>query len=160
MLYVATRKDGPVDAAPSIAVNQDASSLIFLHASTAPGASRMAYDIPHNFEDTADLLGWYEVVYADGYVVTLPVRSAVNILHWSRAKDSTAHPYQTAAVDLTAADGRPVTFYRWEWTNPRFGKVIREVRLKGSSGFLRSDGTTISNGILLAGLSYVPKRSR
>lgn len=158
MLYVATRNDGQPDAAPAIAVNQDASSLVFLHASTARGMSRMAYNLPHDFEDTADLLGWYEVVYEDGYTITLPIRSEVNILQWSRAKDSVARPYQTVAVDLSPAPDKPVTFYAWEWANPRLGKAIKEVRLKGSAGFKRFDGATISNGIVLAGLSCVPKR--
>jgi hypothetical protein len=146
-------------AAPSIPVNRDAGSLIFLHASTARGMSRMSYALPHNFDDTADLLGWYEIVYEDGYTVTVPVRTEVNILHWNRAKDSVAHPYQTVAVDLSAAADQPVTFYAWEWTNPRFGKVIREVRLKATSGFKRFDGSVMpNNGIVLAGLSYVPTR--
>lgn len=154
LLYAATRKEGAPDAAAAIAVNQDVSSLIFLHASTARGASRMAYSIPHNFDDTADLLGWYEVVYEDGYTLSVPIRSEVNILEWNRGANSVAYPYQAAAVSL----GAGVTFYAWEWTNPRLGKVIREVRLKGTSGFKRVDGTAISNGVVLAGLSYVPKR--
>lgn len=158
LLYVETRASGAVDASPAIPVNQDASSLIFLHASAARGASRMAYNLPHDAADTADLLGWYEVVYDDGYTISLPVRSEVNILEYNRRADSTAYPYQATAVDLAATAARPATFYAWEWTNPRPGKVIREVRLKGSAGFRRFDGTPITNGVVLAGLSYVPKR--
>jgi hypothetical protein len=104
------------------------------------------------------LLGWYEVVYEDGYVVTLPIRCEVTILQWSRGANSMAHPYQTVAMDLSATAGQPVTFYAWEWTNPRLGTVTRDVRLKGTSGFKRFDGTAISNGVVLAGLNYVPQR--
>jgi hypothetical protein len=154
LLYAATRKQGGVDASPAIEINRDASSLVFLHASAARGVSRMAYALPHDFDDTADLLGWYEVVYEDGYVITVPVRSEVNILEWNRRPDSAAYAFEASPVDL----GNAVTFYAWEWTNPRLGKAIREVRLNGTSGFRRYDGTPISNGIILAGVSYVPKR--
>jgi Glycosyl hydrolase family 20, domain 2/Glycosyl hydrolase family 20, catalytic domain len=160
LIYAATRKQGPVDASPAIEINQDASSLVFLHASAARGASRMAYTLPHDFADTADLLGWYEVVYEDGYIITAPVRSEVNILEWNRDSrpNQAAYAFETSPVEIGTGAGRPVTFYAWEWTNPRLGKVIREVRLKGTSGFRRFDGTPISNGIILAGISYVPKR--
>ena len=110
--------------------------------------------------DTADLLGWYEVVYEDGFVITVPLRSEVNILDWQamHRKNSVSYPFQATAVEVGALAGQPATFYAWEWTNPRLGKVIREVRLKGTSGFKRFDGSAISNGVVLAGVSYVPKR--
>jgi len=55
----------------------------------------------------------------------------------------------------------PVTFFAFEWTNPRLGKRIREVRLKGTSGFRYYGGEPAAqNAILLAGLSTVRKRSR
>lgn len=154
-LSIATRKDGPVDVSPAIPVHQDASSLVFLHASANRGTSRMAYGLPHDFDDTADLLGWYEVVYEDGFTIDVPIRSEVNILEWKRGPNSVAYPFEASAVEL----GASATFYAWEWTNPRLGKVIREVRLQGTSGFKRLDGAAISNGVILAGLSYVPKRT-
>ena len=50
-----------------ISINEDVSSLIFLHASALPAGNQKAYfNIPDNF-DAADVLGWYEIVYEDGY---------------------------------------------------------------------------------------------
>jgi hypothetical protein len=46
----------------SIPIKDDVSSLIFLHASAKPAENKYAdYNIPDYF-DSADLLGWYEVV--------------------------------------------------------------------------------------------------
>jgi hypothetical protein len=51
----------------NIVVNEDVTSLIFLHASALPAGNQKAYfNIPNMF-DSPDLLGWYEVVYEDGY---------------------------------------------------------------------------------------------
>ena len=41
-----------------------------------------------NFPDTADLLGWYEVIYQDGFVETVPVRFGWNILPVTWGKQS------------------------------------------------------------------------
>ena len=49
----------------------------------------MSYRYIHNFPDTADLLGWYEVVYDDGFVETVPVRFGWNILPLSWGKSPT-----------------------------------------------------------------------
>ncbi len=60
-----------------------------------------------------------------------------------------------------------VTFFAFEWVNPRLGKVIREIRLKGTTGFRggsddfdNSQGDVIaSNAVILAALSMVKMRS-
>ncbi len=40
------------------------------------------FKIP-NFFDTPDLLGWYEVIYEDGFSVIVPMQYGVNILEWN-----------------------------------------------------------------------------
>ena len=50
-----------------IPIGADVSSIVFLHASAKGAANDMSYRYIHNFPDTADLLGWYEVVYEDGF---------------------------------------------------------------------------------------------
>lgn len=138
-----------------VAVGEDATSLVFLHAAEQPGVSAQAYRYIFNFPDTTDLIGWYEVVYEDGYVESVPVRYRVNALEWSRAGSC----YQASTVDLSAAGAGPATFFAYEWINPRMGKVIREVRVKNAVHFIRTDGKPApKNGIILAGLSVVKKR--
>jgi hypothetical protein len=60
-----------------------------------------------------------------------------------------------------------VTFFACEWTNPRFGKVIREIRLHATAGFISASdefdnapGALVAgNGVLLRAISMVLKRS-
>ena len=155
--------------APATPVGQDATSLVFLHASARPAANREAYRVIWDMEDTADLLGWYEVVYEDGFVTTIPIRYGVNILEWnwdSRTSPN-AYCYGADAVELGTPGAHGVTFFAFEWTNPRLGKVIREVRLKGTQGFRGADpgftndyGPVIpNNGVILGAISVVKKRS-
>ena len=57
-----------------VPIGQDVSSLIFLHALAKPAASQKAYRLIHNFPDAAVLLGWYEILYADGLIENVPIR--------------------------------------------------------------------------------------
>jgi hypothetical protein len=51
------------------------------------------------------------------------------------------------------------TLFAYEWVNPRFGKIGKEIRLHGTAGFTNSRGTvTPENAIILAGISVVKKR--
>jgi len=158
----------------SIPINDDVSSLIFLHASAGYAENKCAdYNLPDYF-DSADLLGWYEVIYEDGYKEIIPVQYGVNILSWST--DPPLDTYWKIPVFCYAANAvncsvdmknNPVTFYAYEWVNKRYGKVIREVNLYGSSNFqttrywygmnVRFDPLP-SNAIILAGISKVLKR--
>jgi hypothetical protein len=144
-----------------IQINKDANSLIFLHACAREGYNRKAYDIICNFDETAELLGWYEVVYDDGYVVTIPVRYGLNILDWNwhdrigafenpkyNKYSQNQYAYQAPAVLCSPAGSDPVNFFAFEWVNPRLGKTIKEVNLK-SVNF----GKNNDNAIILLGLS-------
>jgi hypothetical protein len=124
----------------------DASSLLFLHGCERPARNAAAYSATWNFADTADLVGWYEVVYDDGFVATVPLRYGVNIREPRKVPASPKSlTYFAEAVDCGA-----VTLTAYEWVNPRFGKVIREVRLRA----VKPD-----NAILLAALGVVAKRT-
>ena len=149
----------------AIAVGEDVSGLVFLHAVSRAAANDMSYRYIHNFPDTADLLGWYEVVYEDGFVDSVPVRFGVNILPlgWGAHSDSIAkgsspslsYAYWAEAVDCGAS-----TLFAFEWANPRMGKVVKEVRLRGTAAFRDTKGKlTPGNAIVLAGVSVIKKRS-
>jgi len=163
-----------------IPIHEDVSSLIFLQAAALPGGNQKAYFNIPNFFDTADLLGWYEIVYEDGFKVIVPVQYGVNILEWNPGGDkslntnegSTGSPqnaycYQADAIQCSNnMKDNPITFFAFEWVNPRFGKVIKEVNLHGSVLY-QAQGTDYgkvvsepmrSNAILLAGISKVRKR--
>ena len=125
----------------------------------------MIWDQP----DTADLLGWYEVVYEDGFVATIPIRYGVNILEWNWDERVSARDYCYSADAVAVGSQAPdrVTFFAYEWINPRLGKVVQDIRLKGTTGFRGGSddfdnemGPVIaSNAVILAALSVVRKRS-
>lgn len=152
-----------------IKVGQDATSLIFLHACARPATNKEAYRLIWDSRDSADLLGWYEVVYEDGLVEVIPIRYGVNILEWNWGRNQRAGRYCYGAdlVVCGRANQGPITFFALEWTSPRLGKVIREVRLKGSTrfrgavpGFDNGFGKVIPpNAVILKALSAVRGRA-
>ena len=147
-------------SAISIPVGEDSSSLIFLHASARPSGNEVVDRYVYNVEDTADLLGWYEMLYEDGLVLTVPIRYGVNILEWNRSENRESRTYCYGADQVPAgARGKPFDLFAWEWTNPRLGKRMEEVRLKIARDFRDTTGKIApANPILLKGLSYVRKR--
>ena len=143
-----------------IKINRDVNSLIFLHACAREGSNQKAYAAIYNFYDTSGLLGWYEVIYDDGLVISIPVRYGVNILDWNWLKrlsgnekpkvkyNQNQYAYSAPSV-LCSADGAdPVSFFAFEWENPRYGRVIKEINLKAAG--LSANNT---NAIILLGLS-------
>jgi hypothetical protein len=151
-----------------IPLGEAPTSLIFLHASAKPAFNRESFRLIWDQQDTADLLGWYEVVYEDGFVTTIPIRYGVNICEWNwdERVSSDDYCYNADAVAVGTTMKNRVIFFAYEWTNPRLGKVIREIRLKGTTGFRgasndfnNSYGPVISsNAVMLAALSMVKKR--
>ncbi len=164
-----------------ISVDEDVSSLIFLHACARPAANQKAYFNIPNFFDSADLLGWYEIVFEDGYKQIIPIQYGVNILEWNPGGEKsldtregdTGSPQSAycfmADPVICSTEGQkvPVTFFAFEWVNTRFGKVIKEVNIYGSTKYqtLQQDyGKVVtepmkSNAIILAGISKVLKRN-
>ena len=163
-----------------IPIDEDVSSLIFLHASVLPAGNQKAYFNIPNFFDTPDLLGWYEVVYEDGFKAIVPVQYGVNILEGKPGGENSldkregetgsaqnAYCYMADPVQCSSDEvDNPITFFAYEWVNPRFGKKIKEVNVFGSVNYQaqqRDYGTVVSapmpnNAILLTGISKVKKR--
>lgn len=152
----------------SVKIGVDATSLLFLHASARPATNKESFRLQFDQDDTADMLGWYEVVYEDGFVATIPIRYGVNIAEWNWEKRTSARDYcyGADALRIGASGDKPITFFAFEWKNPRLGKKIEEVRLKGTTGFRGGDpdftnnfGPVIpSNAVLLKAISVVKKR--
>ena len=160
-----------------IPIDEDVSSLIFLQASALPAGNPRAYfNIPNNF-DASDLLGWYEIVYEDGFKAIVPIQYGVNILEWNPGGEKSldkndgemqkTYSYEADAINCSSNQkDNPITFFAFEWVNKRFGKKIKEVNLHGSVHYqaLQKDYTIPvtepmqGNAILLAGISKVKKR--
>lgn len=151
-----------------IPVGKDATSLLFLHSCALPATNKEAYRLIWDMRDSADLLGWYEVVYDDGLPELIPIRYGVNILEWNWRSHQTRKAYCYGADEVVCGqhNGDPISFFAFEWKSPRLGKVIREVNLKGSKGFRgavhgfkNTFGKVISNNaVMLKAVSYVKRR--
>jgi hypothetical protein len=147
-----------------IPIKEDVSSIVFLQACVRNVANRKVYYNIYNFDETADLLGWYEVVYEDGFIETIPIRYGVNILDlgWRQRivknEKETIHynqdkyAYAADAVSISKDNSRPVTFFAFEWKNTRFGEKIKHINLR-TVNFTKNN----ENAILLLGLSVVEK---
>lgn len=148
-----------------IQVGMDVNSLLFLHACAREANNKKAYDEIYNFSETADLLGWYEVMYADGFMETIPLRYGMNILdiQWRqrmmnntvpRAKFSQSRfAYQASAVDCSTDQSDPVVFFAFEWENPRYGIPIESVNLKSVRKNIDDE-----NAIILLAVSVAEKK--
>ncbi len=161
-------------------INEDVSSLIFLHACALPAGNQKAYFNIPNFFDTPDLLGWYEIVYEDGFKAIVPIQYGVNILEWNPGGEKSldkrvgrtgapqnAYCYMADPISCSSNENdNPITFFAFEWVNPRFGKKIKEVNVYGSVNYqyIQSSENSPktkpmpSNAILLTGISKVKKR--
>ena len=154
--------------ARGIKIGKDATSLIFLHACARPATNKEAYRLIWDMQDSADLLGWYEVVYEDGLPELIPIRYGVNILEWNWRQHPHRGAYCYGADEVVCGQegGNPISFFALEWPSPRLGQVIREVNLKGSThfrgavpGFENAFGKVIpSNAVLLKAISFVKSR--
>ena len=114
-----------------------------------------------NFPETSELLGWYEIVYEDGFIETIPIRYGTNILDWNwrqrmvtneknKVKDAQEkYAYEAQAVNCSSDKANPVTFFAFEWQNPRFGKIIKQINLKTVN-----PGKNNENAIILLAVSY------
>jgi hypothetical protein len=102
------------------------------------------------------------VTYDDGFVENVPLRYGVNILEagWGKSHDPSHLGYEAELVDCGDSGGERLTFFAYEWINPRRGIRVKEVRLKASKGFRNVDGRRArENTLLLAAVSVVKKRT-
>lgn len=155
------KSESKTGSVQGIELNKDANSIIFLHACAKVGSNKKAYDVIYNFAETAELLGWYEIVYEDGFIETIPIRYGVNILDWTwkkrivtnvptKVKDAQEkYAYEAQAVECSADNSTPVTFFAYEWENTRYGKQIRQINLRSVAA-----GKNNTNAIILLAVSY------
>jgi hypothetical protein len=144
-----------------VVIDDDPSSILFLHCCERPGNNRPGYYAIHNFPDTADLLGWYEVRYSDGYTLPVPVRYGVNIREqdWRpEVPGEKSCPY--AGPVLCSPEGTADRYcFAYEWKNPRFGKTVASCRLRQMTRFETPEGEPVEpNRVFLAGVSITRRR--
>ena len=173
-LVVGTQRDEEnalPHTAKGIEIEEDVSSIIFLHACARQAINDKSFRIVYNFADTADLLGYYEVIYEDALLDIVPIRYGVNILEWNVVSNPGVviiggegkifrYCYGADMVICSKEQKNPTVFFAYEWVNPRFGKKIKKIRLVGSNKFKNAQNKVISNNaVILIALSVVKKRA-
>ncbi|XOV91573.1 MAG: glycoside hydrolase family 20 zincin-like fold domain-containing protein [Bacteroidota bacterium] len=149
-----------------IKLSKDVNSIIFLHGSNSSSINEKAYGTIYNFDETATLLGWYEIIYEDGYIETIPIRYGVNILDWKWKerilKDQQSdikynqdkYAYYASGIECSEKASDPATFFSFEWKNPRYGEKIQSINLKSVKA-----SEDNQNAILLMAISVVSSDS-
>ncbi len=159
-----------------IPVEKDVTSLIFLHTCAHPSTNIYGHNKIYSFADSADLLGFYRVVYQDGLVTSIPIRYGVNIREWHLwEKDPRtglmdqclAEPYcnglgsycyEADIVNCSDTQNLKLNFFSYEWVNPRIGVSIKEIYLEGSYQYRNHQDELIdNNAISLIALSCTTK---
>lgn len=90
-------------------------------------------------------IGAYEVEYADGVVLEIPLHYGGNISHWNRRQNEPfrggyyrhngySGTYFSDADESRGPNGENISVYRFEWCNPRRDVPIRAVRLRQTAG--------------------------
>ncbi len=160
-----------------ITINKDVSSLIFLHACVHPAENIYGHNKGISPEDTADLLGWYRVIYKDGYQLSIPVRYGLNIKEWHLwgidpltgmidkclvepfCNGVGSYCYEGDPVNCSSSRDKGLYFFSYEWENTRPGTEIKEIYLEGSNKFEKwNNQIADNNAIALIALSYVEIR--
>lgn len=139
----------------SIPVNRKAASLAFVQACGIPN------NITHLRSWTGILerlrIGEYDVVYADGTHLAVPLLYRNNITNWNARVSAL---FTRRAFQVDAPDGKLVTFGCWQWVNPYPDKVILRVVLSASShqgssiALLAVDALSANVSRLIDGFDY------
>ncbi len=115
----------------SIPIEGEYGALIFWQAADAKGGEPAHAGDGTNFpRDAAELLGWYEVRYADGLSRSVEIRYGENVMEWDHGHALLYQPRELPAGELP--DGRPLVVWGLEWTNPRPGTPIVSITLHGA----------------------------
>jgi hypothetical protein len=109
-------------------------SLVFLQSATGPGRPTIhAGDATHFPRESSELLGFYEVRFADGLVATHEIRYDETVGRWDEGLGLPLY-FARSVVSGALPDGRKAVLWASEWSNPRPDVPIVSVRMIGSPG--------------------------
>jgi hypothetical protein len=109
-------------------------SLLFVQSATGRGRDTVhAGDATHFPHESSELLGFYEIRYADGLVGTYEIRYDETVGRWDAG---VGLPYYLtrSLVGGKLPDGRKAVLWASEWVNPRPDVPIVSVKMAGSPG--------------------------
>ena len=114
-------------------------ALVFLQASTGPGRPTIhAGDATHFPRESSELLGFYEIRFADGLMAVHEIRYEETVGRWDAGLGLPSY-FARPVVAGRLPDGRKAVLWASEWANPRPDVPIVSVRLIGSPGPSRAE---------------------
>jgi len=144
-VVVVARRPGPEPTRVSLPVTGRWASLLFVQSATGRGREPIhAGDQTHFPHESSELLGSYEIRFADGLVAAHEIRSDENVAAWDTGLEQTYYSTRPI-VSGRLPDARPAVVWASEWTNPRPDVPIASVALVGSPG--PSDARPILLGV-------------
>jgi hypothetical protein len=145
----------PHDASP-IPVGAKHGSLIFWQmAILGEGRPMDVGESTNSPRETSHLLGWYEILYADGLTRAAEIRWNENVLDWN---DGHGPLYLAREIEVgTRPEGGPLVAWGLEWTNPRPLVEIVSVTLRGAGATpeTRAIGDVYDTRAMLLGLTAI-----
>ena len=109
-------------------------SLLFLQSATAQGRETIhAGDQTQFPHESSELLGFYEIRFADGLVQTHEIRYDETLGKWDTSFDASYYLTRATAAGKLP-DGRTAVIWASEWKNPRPDVPIVSVKMVGSPG--------------------------
>jgi hypothetical protein len=131
---VVSRRPGEEPTQVTLPISGRWASLVFLHAATGPGRpTTHAGDQTHFPRESSELLGFYEIRYADGLVANHEIRYEENVGRWDAGLDLLLYHARSVPAGRLP-DGRQAVLWASEWTNPRPDVPIASVRMVGTPG--------------------------
>jgi Glycosyl hydrolase family 20, domain 2/Glycosyl hydrolase family 20, catalytic domain len=142
---VVARRPGPDPTRVLLPVSGRWASLLFLQAATGEGRPDIhAGDQTHFPHESSELLGYYEIRFADELMLTHEIRYDETVGPWNAGLERTYYATRPV-VSGRLPDGRAAVVWASEWTNPRPDVPIVSVTLVGSPG--PSDARPILLGV-------------
>jgi len=131
---VIARRPGDKPTRAALPVSGRWASLVFLHAATAEGRPPVhAGDQTHFPRESSELLGYYEMRYADDLVAVHEIRYDENVARWNIGPSLGSY-FARSVVSGKLPDGRDAVLWASEWVNPRPDVPLVSVTLVGSPG--------------------------
>lgn len=131
---VVTREAGEAGNLAELPLHGRWASLVFLQSATAAGRPSIhAGDATHFPAESSELLGYYEIRFADGLTAVHAIRYDEDVLRWDAGLGLPPY-FARAVVAGRLPDGREAVLWGSEWANPRPDVPIVSVRMVGSPG--------------------------
>jgi hypothetical protein len=131
---VVARRPGSEPTRVALPVNGRWASLLFLQAATGEGRPAIhAGDQTHFPRESCELLGYYEIRFADELIATHEIRFDETVGRWDAGLARTYYATRPVVAGRLP-DGRDAVLWASEWTNPRPDVPIVSVALVGSPG--------------------------